>query len=206
MAKASRVYGHVVGPSGDIIGRLSDLKAASGPGLIAIDINTREIGRLADLLRQAAKIEPAAVARALNRTAEESRTAVSRALVAQTGLKYGEVRKALSLWRASSGSLLAAIVARGSYVPLVKFGARQTGKGVSAAPWAHRRVFPSTFLIRRYGNVYARVGKPRFPLHKLYGPAIPKELPKDQSRETFYAVAPAALAKRLDHELGRLFG
>jgi Prophage minor tail protein Z (GPZ) len=206
MAKASRVYGHAIGRNGETIGRVRDLgRGGRASGEVAIGIDTNEIGELADLLLRAAAASPQAVARALNRTVEETSTAVARALATQTGLKYGVVRKALTLWRANAGSLVAAIIARGSFVPLKEFGARQTRKGVSAAPWNKRRVFPHTFIIARYGgNVYARAGKGRFPLHKLYGPAIPVELPKDQSANAFYATAPAVLAKRLDHELGQI--
>ena len=35
------------------------------------------------------------------------------------------------------------------------------------------------------GHVYKRVTRKRFPLHKLYGPAIPRELPRD----AFYSTA-----------------
>lgn len=207
MAKASRVYGHVVGADGSTVGRLRDLKGSAGVAHIGIAIDTAEIGRLADLMQNAGKVAPAAVARALNRTANETRTAMSRALVQQTGLPYGAVRSAITTLPASAGSLTAAIIAKGSYVPLKLFKARQTGKGVSAAPWNKRRVFPHTFLIRRYaGNVYRRVSKKRFPLHKLYGPAIPVEFTKDQSELAFQATAPVVLLKRLEHELGRLLG
>lgn len=203
---ASKVYGHVIDRGGNVVGRVSDLRRGGG-GTIGLNIDTRTIDRLGDVLRQAAKAEPAAVARALSRTATETTTKVARALVTQTGLPYGVVRKALNTISASPGNLVAKIVATGSYVPLAKFAARQTGRGVSAQPWNVRRVFKSTFVIRKFGgNVYARVGKGRFPLHKLYGPAIPVELPKDQSRAAFFASVPGILAKRLDHELGRLLG
>jgi hypothetical protein len=142
-----------------------------------------------------------------NRTVQETRTAVARALVNQTGMKFGTVRKALTLDMASAASLSAAIVARGGFAPLNEFKARQTRKGASAAPWNTRRVFPGAFIIARYaGHVYKRVSRKRFPLHKLYGPAIPRELPRHQSREACSIPLPALLAKCLNHELGRILG
>lgn len=119
-------------------------------------------------------------------------------------MKYGVVRNALSTTPASAASLTAAIVARGGFAPLSAFGARQTKKGVSAAPGNRRRVFPGTFIISDGGNVYRGLGKKRFPIAKLYGPAVPVELPKDQSRAAFYATVPRVLLKRLEHEFGRL--
>lgn len=205
MAKASRVYGHAISPDGSIAGRVRDLRGGFAGGHIALHVESKEIGELATLLSQAAVQAPAAVARALNRTVSEVRTAMARALVGQTGLKYGVVRSALSTMPASAGSLVAAIVAKGGFTPLAAFGARQTKKGVSAAPWNTRRVFPGTFIVARYGgNVYKRIGRARFPIAKLYGPAIPIELPRDQSRAAFETTTPRVLVKRLDHELGRL--
>ncbi|MDQ2080489.1 phage tail protein [Xanthobacteraceae bacterium Astr-EGSB] len=203
VSRRRRTYGQVVDREGNQIGRVADLK----PGAAAFDIrvDTREIAELADLIEEAAKLVPAAVARALNRTVTETRTAVARALVKQTGAKYAVVRKALSTTPASVGHLSASIIARGGFMPLSAFKPKKTRKGVSAAPWGTRRVFPASFMVKKWGgNVYVRMGKPRFPIHKLYGPAIPRELPRDQSAATFHATVPVVLAKRLDHELGRI--
>lgn len=212
MAGAGRVYGHVVDRGGNVVGRVRDLKG--GDVAIGITIDARKIGELGALFERAAALEPAAVARALTRAADQARTAMGRGLVKQTGLKYGDVRAALFVNNATAGHLVAAVVAKGSFVPLSKFDARQGLKGVSAAPWAKRRLFPHTFIPHKAGssanlwggNVYVRKGKGRFPLHKLYGPAIPRELPKDQSAAAFHATVPVVLAARLDHELGRILG
>lgn len=200
---ASRIYGHVIDQSGNLLGRVRDLRGTAGA--VELRIDAGKVAQVGELIGKIAGMFPQAVARALTRTAEETKTAVGRALVMQTGLPAREVGKALRATPASVGSLSAAIVARGSYVPLGRFQARQTKRGVSATPWAKRRIFGGTFVIPSYGNnVYKRVGKARFPLHKLYGPAIPKELPKDQSAAAFWSTVPPVLAKRLDHEMGRL--
>ena len=69
---------------------------------------------------------------------------------------------------------------------LKEFGARQTAKGVSAAPWGKRRVFPHAFIAPTLGgHVFIREGRSRLPIRKLWGPAIPREMVKDQSKEAF---------------------
>ena len=211
---ASRVYGHVVPSSGSLAYSDGSLRTArlstmlrKGPqgGTIGVNINSREIAALADRLADAVHQHPAAVSRALNRTAPETRTAMGRALVGQTGLKYGSIRRALTVVRSSPAFLATMIVAKGGYLPLRLFRARQGKRGVSAAPWGKRRVFPHTFIIPAYGgNVYVRQTSARFPIEKLFGPAIPVEFTKDQSADAFYRTVPGVLLKRLDHELSRL--
>jgi len=201
---ASRVYGHVIDPGGNVIGRVRDLKGGDSP--VGLRVDVRGMEEVAARLQQTAKLVPQAAAAALTDTAQQTRTAVKAALVEQTGLPSAEVLKALKVAPASAGYLSAAIVATGAFTRLAKFKARQTRKGVSAAPWGERRVFPHTFMIAAYGgNVYKRAGKARFPLHALYGPAIPKEAVKGQSATAFYGAVPAVLARRLAHYMSRIF-
>ncbi|MFG1370707.1 phage tail protein [Xanthobacter oligotrophicus] len=206
------IEGRVLNPNGTIGRSRSDLTrgVANGPLMstaVGISVEWQGLARIRELLERAAQVSPQAVARALNRTVEKARTDVTRALVKQTGLKFGTVRKATSLWRASAGSLTAEIRAKGGYTSLKEFSARQTKKGVSAAPWGRRQVFDHTFMVKRYGgHVYKREGKDRFPLRKLYGPAIPVEMVKGASRDAFFRAVESELPKRLDHELGRVLG
>lgn len=173
---------------------------------MAINVSWDGLGAIRELLLRAAKVSPQATSRALNRTIDVARTNVTRALVSQTGLKFGRVRKATSVLRSSSTSLSAELRARDGYTSLRDFGARQTKRGVSAAPWGRRQVFDGAFIVKLYGgHVYKREGRKRFPIQKLYGPAIPNEMVKGQSRQAFYRAVETELPKRLDHELGRLF-
>jgi hypothetical protein len=150
---------------------------------------------------------PNAVSLALNRTATETRTALKRALQHQTGLPSAVVLKALKVRNANKFALSAAIVASGRHVPLADFKPRQTKAGVMASPWGRRQLFAHAFIGPTMGgHVFARKGRARLPIHELYGPAIPVEMVREASETvaTFYATVPAVLAKRLDHELGRL--
>lgn len=207
------VEGRVLNPNGTIGGRRQDIAAASGfngpvlSSAVSISVRWAGLARIREMLERAEKVSPAAVARALNRTADKARTDVTRALVVQTGLRFGVVRGAISIWRASAGSLQAEVKAKGGYTSLKEFGARRTKKGISAAPWGRRQVFDGTFIVRKFGgHVYKREGARRFPIRKLYGPAIPVEMVKGKSRLAFFAAVESELPKRLEHELARTLG
>jgi hypothetical protein len=149
---------------------------------------------------------PYALAKAIDSVGNRTTTQVKRSLVLQTGAKYGRVSAAIVTRQAmGAGEGSYQIVARDVYLSLKEFGPKQTKKGVSAAPWRKRRVFPHTF-IGPGGHVFERVvvgGKRvgRLPLHKLSGPAIPKEMVKDETEATFFAFTarelPIAIEKAL---------
>lgn len=201
------IKGHLVNPDGTIGGRRVYAEGGGIPSsALAINVRWDGLGTIRSLLMRAAKVAPEATSRALNRTIDRARTDVTRALVSQTGLKYGRVRKATSVLRSSATSLSAELRARDGYTSLKDFAPRKTKRGVSAAPWGRRQVFDGSFIVKLYGgHVYKREGRGRFPIQKLYGPAIPNEMVMGQSRQAFYRVVETELPKRLDHELGRLF-
>lgn len=90
-------------------------------------------------------------ARALNRGGDQARTQVKRSLVAQTGIKYGLINKAVTTERANPSKLEYSLVATGDETNLNLFGAKQRKRGVSAAPWKKRRIFKSTFIVPALG-------------------------------------------------------
>lgn len=145
------------------------------------------------------------LARALNRGGDQARTQVRRSLVKQTGIKYGNIGKALATERAHPNRLSYSLIATGNETNIGLFNAKQRKKGVSATPWGKRRIFPGTFLVGAYGgNVYKRKGKERGPLEPIWGPNIAREVTRDYARAEWYKVE-GYVMKRVDHELSRLF-
>ncbi|MCS6946257.1 MAG: phage tail protein [Steroidobacteraceae bacterium] len=112
---------------------------------------------------------------ALNRTAQKTSTQAVRTISRETGLKPSRVRKAIRIKRASSRYRLIAEVLAFPFAPnLIEFAARQTRAGVSANAWGKRKIYPRTFIIRRWNKVYKRLTKKRFPLKSIRGPSVPK--------------------------------
>ena len=141
--------------------------------------------------------------RALNHTGDKARTVVKRTLAKQVGVTQADLVKygALEIKRASYGRLSYEMGTTGRHIPLKAFGARQTRKGVSAAPWGKRRTFPHTFAVSSMdGHVFKRVGSGRFPIKKLWGPNVAAEMLKKPTRTAWEGVA-KDLPARVEHEV-----
>lgn len=173
---------------------------------IIIGVDIRDLMGVRAIYDSVAKSTPGAISRAMNWTGDKSRTAAARTLSQTTGLPYGRTRAELYTRRASSNHFLYAIGAHGRALGLAEFRARQTQKGVTAAPWGERRLFPHTFIVEKLGGqVFKREGKARLPIRKLFGPSIPNELVSDAVTQAWRTTAEQEFAGRVLHEMERLF-
>lgn len=160
-----------------------------------------------------------ALGRALRHTGAKTRTQVVRALTAQTGLKMKTIRKAVRV-ESDGSSMEYILVVRGGNVRLKYFGARETAKGVSAAPWNSRRVYGSTFMKAGWwpkrvtkpgwnGQVFRRLGgktkagKDKFEAVRS-GLFIPDELITGRTRAAWEKSVQTDLLPRVEHEIRRL--
>jgi hypothetical protein len=148
-----------------------------------------------------------AVGRALNRAGDQALTAMGRVLAKESGLAVRAVREKISAIKAEPGDLAYTIRVRGGAEPVGHFAPRKTRKGISARPWAKRRVFPGTFFIpRAKQRVFKRLGKERLPIQQLWGPDLAKEVERGQSLEMVKTASQEAFGRRLAHELSRILG
>ena len=168
-------------------------------GEIRATFNFEGLDKLLKVAEGLGKAGAYAVNRATDEVGNKLFTKMKRSVADQAGVSYARAGQAMVRRQAmgtGGGSFI--ITARDTTMSLKEFGPRKTAKGVSAAPWKKRRVFPHTF-IGPGGHVFVREGKARLPIKKLYGPAIPKEMVKDQTEAVFYAYTaqamPAALEK-----------
>lgn len=157
-----------------------------------------------------------AMTRALNHTGNKARTQMKRTLAQQTGLKIKTTDRALKTKRAFGGSAFV-IWSQGGNVRLQFFGARETRKGVIAAPWNRRKTFAGAFMrggkfpnrkdIGLGGAVVRRAGASRYPMKtQKSGLFIPNEMVTGQTEGAFYNTAERELPPRMMHELRFLFG
>jgi len=132
--------------------------------------------------------------RALNSEGNKVRTQVRRSLRKQTGAKQDLINRETKSFRSSFSSLTYKIEARGSHLGLSHFNPRQFSYGVRAKPWGRSQRFEKAFLVSSLSNnVFVREGKSRFPIRKMFGPAIPKEMVQDATRDAFEAAQPDVL-------------
>jgi hypothetical protein len=186
--------------------------------MIAVEADVSGLINTAKLLREAGNQTPTAIRRAVNRTGDRARTMVVRVLAKQVGTKQAAVKRVLVTKRATvNGSANYRLTARGAHISLKEFGARQTKRGVSAAPWGKRRVFPRTFVIASLGgHVFTReggkrvmvrgryAGKLRQPLHKLYGPSIPNEMVKAETAAAFQMLVRTQLPPEIARQIAAI--
>ena len=98
--------------------------------------------------------------------------------------------------RSSFANLSYTIEARGDYLGLSHFSPRQFGYGVRAKPWGRWQRFEGAFLVGSLANnAFVREGRARLPIKKMFGPAIPKEMVRDATRDAFEAAQPEVLAE-----------
>jgi len=121
------------------------------------------------------------VVRALNRAVTATRDEVSRAIRAEYAAPARDVRDTMYVRKATRAYKVAILYARGKMsIPLIRWGARQTKKGVTVLirkGGGRKRVvsldgqkLPGVFIAK--GEVYARQTAKRTPIRRLYGPSF----------------------------------
>lgn len=158
--------------------------------------------------------------RAVNRTGDMARTQVRRALTKQTGLKRRVIVEAVKVTRSTPATLIYRMSAAGGDISLKHFAARETRRGVSAAPFGKRKIFAHTFIkgglfpdrktLAYGGEVFmpdlasSDWGR-TFEVQKS-GVVIPAEMVKGETKAAFERTVATVLPARLEHELHRATG
>lgn len=149
---------------------------------------------------------PLALMRAINRTASNARTAMTRVIAGDLGIKASIVRDRVKVSEAKRNHLGATLYASPKRIPLIQFKAkgprpsRGRGRGVTAKIGAGR--YPHAFIARMtsgHEGVFQRRGKRRLPITELHGPSIAVAF--DKHRDVAEARASEMLLKNVQHEL-----
>lgn len=149
---------------------------------------------------------PIAVMRSLNRAIASGRSAMTKAIAGDVGLKQAAVREQLVVTEATPQSATARLTVRGGRIALVDFNAkgpmptRGRGRGVTYRIGSQRKTIPNAFLARmRNGHigVFVRIGSKsksvgawsrNLPIDEKFGPSLPhvfrKFLPVGQAQAT----------------------
>ena len=160
---------------------------------IKVDVRGSMARIVADMERSKRDVADVAAVRTLNKIAAQVKTAAAREMrSAGYNLKVSDIKKSLTTYKATPGSLTARVVASGRPVPLIKYGARQTGKGVSVDVLHGRKVITGAFIATMpsgHTGVYVRVGNQHksvakngritwsgLPIKELFGPSVPNGL------------------------------
>lgn len=164
---------------------------------------SRVIGNIESLPARARR----AISRGLNKTAGNVRTTASSAIRKRRALSAKVVREALAIRKASPDRLVSSLVVTGRPIPLRDYKARATKKGVTAHVSPGKRKAIShrgnrAFIVQKLsGHVFAREGKERLPIKKLFGPSLPSTFVQQEVKAAWTATARDALPKRIAEEV-----
>jgi len=89
---------------------------------------------------------PRAMSRGLNRTATEARTKVTRYIKGETGLRLKDVRKRVTIQKATYQKWYAFLKFNTKAIYVSSYGARQTKKGVSFSSGRGRKLIRHAFI------------------------------------------------------------
>jgi len=180
---------------------------------------TLEQGRkLRRALAQIPKDIPKATARAINRSVQAARTELARQLRAEYHIKHSEILAAARIRQASADqrSIYATINVRGTRRELIQFKilpkppfkrvpkVLRAAVKKSTAPKPLRGAFVQKGRSSGKYHVLMRTGTARYPIHIKYGPSIPEMAGNPNVKAAVEQRAREILAKRLDHEIGRI--
>ena len=150
-----------------------------------------------------------ALARGLNEGGDRVRTQFQRGLWKQTGAKqYKSITSRVRNQRAHAGGLVYAIIGTGKGMPIKEFPVGLSGGHVLGMPWGTPHLFARSFGIQGRGvdGFRARLSSKRFPIRKLYGPSVPKEMGRGAMPALFLFSAqefvPPAIVKHLSKAMG----
>lgn len=177
-----------------------------------VEFDTTEADARREKLAQYLSPKALAIAgsRAANRAATAARAEGARAIRGDLALKVGDIRKRMTIERATTTDITAKIELDGNPIPMSTFnpGQRSYGVSVRMKKSAGRKRIEGAFIIKRYdGEVFVRrygddgeqVG--RGPLLMLYGPSIRSQF--DRAQPAMEAKAAETIGKRVPAEIDR---
>jgi len=163
--------------------------------LVEIKVDDVKLRQVERMLRGFPKAMPKVIARAINRTASSAKTEIGRRIAKEIGMKVADAKKSVILKKASWKRWMASLGISGRRIPLIRFRARQTKKGVSYKIGAKRKFIKTAFIATMVGGnrdisnadrlvslggeapktaagVYKRVGIKRLPIVERFGPSM----------------------------------
>ena len=165
--------------------------------MLRLDVDASAFARLGNAWQVAGKNGPVALAWGINAVGRKALTQMRRALVGQTGMRYGVFVRALRAKNASANNLEFRITSRGGNVRLKFFSPKETRAGTTATPWNRRTLYGGAFmkggqfpgrvpLRMGRGNVFKRLGRSRLPIKVMRSDLyIPDEMITGASKASF---------------------
>lgn len=180
-----------------------------------ITVDSKQIERAEELLKNIPNGVSKAIVNAINRAAEGARTDAVKKIRERYYVKSKDIREIIQITKATYENQAAIIRAKGSPLALSKF------KIIPSKPPQKRRKKPVIARVVRgeggpisdafvakmesgHIGVFKRAGESRLPIIQLYGPSVPQMLGHKSVTEYVEEKAKERLEERLEHEIERL--
>lgn len=157
---------------------------------------------------------PKVQSNAINRSITTARAEAVRCVTKDYIITAGEVRKSMTIKKASAANPVGAISSSGSPIALSKFDVsplRPTKRKVVLTARVKRtngrKPIKKAFAAQTasgHTGAFIRAGKVRLPINQLHGPSIPQMLSSDNVSKQIENKAAETMEIRLEHEIGRL--
>ncbi|GHV45258.1 hypothetical protein FACS1894204_03910 [Synergistales bacterium] len=174
-----------------------------------INISSEQLERANKALRGIPGAFPKAIASATNRAIEGMRTDAASETSKRYHAKSSDIRKTMTLKRASAQNLQGVMLSRGSRRSLADY--KLTGKSgglMGAVKKDGLKSLGDAFLITKGGKArpYVRTNGGRWGMEPLVSPSIPQIVKNEETVTAMEKGASERFTKRLDHEVLRLLG
>jgi hypothetical protein len=161
--------------------------------MLKVEVDAKDL--LESLGRVYSRSAAKASVRAANRTLTTLRAITLRILMEKLSMKRKDLVSRVSFYRATAKDPTAALIIRGSGMPLAKASARQVkvqstrGRrlGVTVVQNGTRALVPGGFLVAMksgHQGIFARVGDSRLPIRQLFSDGLSDILKKDPRFES----------------------
>lgn len=150
---------------------------------------------------------------ACNQTANKSKSTIAKQIGKELATSQKNIRTTIRIVSKAKDSDIQAVVEvkKEKRISLKEFGARQTKTGVSykisksrgrkTIPGAFQGPKPGSINVKTKGNVFKRVGKPRLPIVKLFGPSSWGVFVVGKKQGPSVAETEAELKKQIDRRI-----
>lgn len=142
---------------------------------VSVIFNKRQLDEVQRVLRAIPRGWQTAASRAINKTALTVRSKIVKKIREYMPIKQKEIRKKVTLKKATRTFLEAIIRIKGGRIPLIDFGARQTAKGVTYKLQGRKHRLVHAFIgtmLSGHTGVFERTGLSRLPIRERFGPSV----------------------------------
>ena len=174
-----------------------------------INVSTEQLTRANNALRGFPGAFPRAVASSTNRAIEGVRTDAATETKKRYHVRPSDVRKTITLKKASVGNLAGTMLSRGSRRSLADYKLTGgSGKLQGAVKTDGMKPLKNAFLVNRGGKMrpYVRTGGGKWGIEPLISPSIPQIVKNEETVAVMEKGASVRFRKTLDHDILRLMG